>query len=59
MEMRKINFCSPDISEIEIEEVVKTLRSGWITTGPRTKSLECRLAAYIETGRTDVDCEDD
>lgn len=59
MEMRKINFCSPDISEIEIEEVIKTLRSGWITTGPRVKSLECRLAAYIETGRTDVDCEDD
>ena len=34
----------------------QTLKSGWITTGPRTKMLECHLAAYIETGNTDVDC---
>ena len=46
----------PDISELEIIEVTEALRSGWITTGPRTKMLERRLAAYIETGRTDVDC---
>ena len=54
---RIISFSPPDISELEIEEVCAALRSGWITTGPRTKLLERRLAAYIETGRTDVDCE--
>ncbi len=57
MTKRKITFSPPDISELEIAEVADTLRSGWITTGPRTKLLERRLAAYIETGRTDVDCE--
>ena len=54
---RTISFSPPDISEEEISEVVKTLRSGWITTGPRTKLLERRLAAYIYTGRTDIDCD--
>ncbi|NBH71719.1 DegT/DnrJ/EryC1/StrS family aminotransferase [Clostridiaceae bacterium] len=53
---RNISFSPPDISEMEIEEVAEVLRSGWITTGPCTKMLECRLAAYIETGRTDIDC---
>ncbi len=56
MEKRVISFSPPDISELEIAEVTEALRSGWITTGPRTKMLECRLAAYIESGRTDVDC---
>ncbi|MCI9452654.1 MAG: DegT/DnrJ/EryC1/StrS family aminotransferase [Dorea sp.] len=56
MEKRTISFSPPDISELEIAEVVEALRSGWITTGPRTKMLECRLAAYIKTGRTDIDC---
>ena len=56
-EYRKIPFSPPDIGELEIEEVTEALRSGWITTGPRTKMLERRLAAYIETGRTDVDTE--
>ena len=56
---RKIPFSPPDISEKEISEVVETLRSGWITTGPRTKLLERRLAAYIETGSTVVDTEED
>ena len=46
---RTISFSPPDISELEIAEVTEALRSGWITTGPRTKMLECRLAAYIET----------
>ena len=59
MEKRKISFSPPDISELEIEEVAATLHSGWITTGPRTKLLERRLAAYIETGRTDVKTETD
>ncbi|SCW59336.1 dTDP-4-amino-4,6-dideoxygalactose transaminase [Ruminococcaceae bacterium YRB3002] len=53
---RVIPFSPPDIGEDEIKEVAETMRSGWITTGPRTKMLECRLAAYIETGKTDVDC---
>ena len=56
MGKRTISFSPPDISELEIAEVAEALRSGWITTGPRTKMLECRLAAYIKTGKTDVDC---
>ena len=52
-----IPFSPPDISESEIGEVCDALRSGWITTGPRTKHLERRLAAYIETGKVDVDTE--
>jgi len=56
LEKRVIPFSPPDVSELEIAEVCEALRSGWITTGPRTKMLECRLAAYIETGKTDIDC---
>ena len=56
---RTIPFSPPDISEAEIAEVTEALRSGWITTGPRTKLLERRLAAYIETGRVDVETEAD
>lgn len=44
--MMKIPFSPPDISESEINEVVDTLRSGWITTGPKTKLLEKTLASY-------------
>ncbi|MGD9028956.1 MAG: DegT/DnrJ/EryC1/StrS family aminotransferase [Anaerolineae bacterium] len=40
-------FSQPDISQAEIDEVVATLRSGWITTGPRTKEFEQRFAAYV------------
>ena len=57
MTNKVIPFSPPDISDLEIAEVAQALRSGWITTGPRTKLLERRLAAYIETGRTDIDCE--
>ena len=57
MEKRTISFSPPDLSELEIAEVAAALRSGWITTGPRTRLLERRLAAYIETGRTDADCD--
>ena len=56
MDKRTISFSPPDISELEISEVTDVLRSGWITTGPRTKMLERRLAAYIETGKNDIDC---
>ena len=44
---RNIPFSPPDISEREIEEVVDTLRSGWITTGPKVKKLEALLAQQI------------
>ena len=42
----KIPFSPPDISEQEIEEVAAALRSGWITTGPRTKQLEKEIAEF-------------
>lgn len=48
-EKRNIQFSPPDISEAEIEEVIEALRSGWITTGPRTKELERRMAEYCHT----------
>ena len=40
MEKRVIPFSPPDISELEINEVAEAMRSGWITTGPRTKELD-------------------
>ncbi|WP_156573208.1 DegT/DnrJ/EryC1/StrS family aminotransferase [Bacillus luti] len=47
IEKRNIPFSPPDITDAEIEEVVKAMKSGWITTGPRTKELEKRIAEYI------------
>ncbi len=47
----KIPFSPPDISELEIAEVAEALRSGWITTGPRTKQLEKNIARYIGVNR--------
>ena len=44
--MKPIPFSPPDISEEEIKEVIEALRSGWITTGPRTKQLEKVIADY-------------
>lgn len=44
----QILFSPPDITEEEIEEVAAALRSGWITTGPRVKELEKRLAKYCQ-----------
>ena len=49
MEKRKITFSPPDITEREIAEVVDTLRSGWITTGPKTKKFENEIAEYCGT----------
>ncbi len=46
---RMIPFSPPDISEAEINEVTQALRSGWITTGPRTKQLEKNIAEWIGT----------
>lgn len=47
----KISFSPPDISEEEINEVAAALRSGWITTGPRTKELERQVAAFCGVNR--------
>lgn len=41
-----ISFSPPDISEEEIRQVADTLRSGWITTGPKVKKLEALLTSY-------------
>lgn len=46
-----IKFSPPDITEAEISEVAEALRSGWITTGPRTKEFEKRIAAYCGTDK--------
>lgn len=46
MKERKISFSPPDITEEEIQEVASAMRSGWITTGPRTKELERQVAAF-------------
>ena len=42
-----IPFSPPDITDLEVEEVAKALKSGWITTGPRVKELEKKLAGYV------------
>ena len=46
---RMIPFSPPDITDAEINEVVAALKSGWITTGPRTKQLEKNIAEWIGT----------
>ncbi|MEG2261112.1 MAG: DegT/DnrJ/EryC1/StrS family aminotransferase [Raoultibacter sp.] len=46
---KTISFSPPDITEDEIEAVAAVLRSGWITTGPRTKELEGRLRAFTHS----------
>lgn len=48
---RTILFSPPDISEDEINEVVDTLKSGWITTGPKTKKFENQIADYSNTSK--------
>lgn len=48
----KISFSPPDIGDKEIEYVSEVLRSGWITTGPKTKELERKLSEYLGTART-------
>ena len=51
--MKKMNipFSPPDMSELEIQEVADTIKSGWITTGPKTKELERQIAAYVGVNR--------
>lgn len=48
---RKIEFSPPDIGEEEIQAVSETLRSGWITTGPKTKLFEKKIAEFCGTSR--------
>ncbi len=52
---RNIPFSPPDMSEAEIAEVADALRSGWITTGPRTKEFEHLISMCCQTARTDSD----
>lgn len=49
MKLRSVPFSPPDMSEAEIEQVAEALRSGWITTGPKTKEFERQIAAYVGT----------
>lgn len=49
--MMNIPFSPPDITELEIEEVVDTLKSGWITTGPKTKKFEKQISEYCHTSK--------
>lgn len=51
MEKRQITFSPPDITEAEVEAVAEALRSGWITTGPRTKEFEKRIAKLCGTNK--------
>lgn len=49
--IRNIPFSPPDLTDAEIEEVIKTLKSGWITTGPKTKEFERRIVEYVGTNK--------
>ena len=49
--VRNIPFSPPDITEEEIDEVIKAMKSGWITTGPRTKEFEKNIAEYLEVDK--------
>lgn len=51
MKLKNIPFSPPDMSELEVEEVKKAILSGWITTGPRTKEFEKRIAEYVGTNK--------
>jgi dTDP-4-amino-4,6-dideoxygalactose transaminase len=50
-DLRIIPFSPPDISDYEINEVIDTLKSGWITTGPKTKLFEKQIAEYCNTSK--------
>ena len=51
LKLRNIPFSPPDMSEAEVQEVAEALRSGWITTGPKTKEFERQIAAYVGVNR--------
>lgn len=48
---RHISFSPPDITQADIDEVIDTLRNGWITTGPKTKQFERELASFTKADR--------
>ena len=48
---KNIPFSPPDITDLEIENVIEVLKSGWITTGPKTKEFERKIADYCNTNR--------
>lgn len=51
MKAMNISFSPPDMSDMEIQEVADTIKSGWITTGPKTKELERQIAEYVGVNR--------
>lgn len=51
MKAMNISFSPPDMSDLEIQEVADTIKSGWITTGPKTKELERQIAKYVGVNR--------
>lgn len=51
MKLRNIPFSPPDITEAEIQQVAEALRSGWITTGPKTKEFERQIAEFCHTDK--------
>lgn len=52
MKKRNIPFSPPDITQDEINEIIDTLNSGWITTGPKTKTFEKDISDYLGVNRT-------
>lgn len=52
MKLRNIPFSPPDMTEAEIEQVAEALRSGWITTGPKTKEFENLISLCCDTRRS-------
>ena len=46
-----IKFSPPDITQKEIDNVIEVLKSGWITTGPKTKLFEQKIAEYVGTNK--------
>lgn len=52
MKLRNVPFSPPDMTEAEITEVANALRSGWITTGPRTKEFERLISMCCQTEKS-------
>ena len=50
-EQKRISFSPPDITQAELDEVADALRSGWITTGPKTKEFEREIARFAQADR--------
>ena len=49
--MMKIEFSPPDMTDEEVLEVTETIKSGWITTGPKTKEFEKQIAGFVGTNK--------